>query len=285
MHKGILNTLKTYLDRNRLGELLVLSGAITPHELRYALIHQKATNTPLGRVLVQEDLIRRRQLYAALAHQSALRVLTAAFTITLSMSAFGIKQAQAAGISDIPAQMSLDNVANAAFTPVAYYPSLLGSSERMSGNLKPFTKWTQMFDRFQASMDSSTGRKEIAQLKSDLEPLKGQSLRVMAEQVNAMMNKVPYIEDTKNWGSSDYWETPVEFLSRGGDCEQQCEGHGDESCDHWFLAKYGPRCGPSVGSGSAATCSCRARSAWGGRALARPGACGVRRHRSPTVPG
>ena len=25
--------------------------------------------------------------------------------------------------------------------------------------------------------------------------------------------------DNRNWGKSDYWETPVEFMTRGGDCE------------------------------------------------------------------
>lgn len=219
MHQGILNRLKGYLDRNRLGELLVLSGAITPHQLRYALVQQKATNTPLGHVLMQQEMIRRPDLYQALAQQWTLRALTAAVTIMISMSAFGIKPARAGGIGDIPQQIALANTANAAFTPVAYYPPLFGSAEKMSSNLRPFTKWTQMFDRFQASMSTAEGRREVAALKDDLEPLRGQPLQVMAERVNAIMNKVPYIEDNKNWGTSDYWETPVEFLSRGGDCE------------------------------------------------------------------
>ncbi len=132
---------------------------------------------------------------------------------------WAIKSARAADIGDIPGQVRLASVANAAFTPVAYYPALFGSSERMSSNLKPFTKWTQMFDRFQASMNTNQGQKETAILRDELEPLKGQPLRVMAEKVNAMMNEVPYVEDQANWGVSDYWETPVEFLSRGGDCE------------------------------------------------------------------
>ncbi len=33
------------------------------------------------------------------------------------------------------------------------------------------------------------------------------------------MNKVRYIGDQKNWGKSDYWATPIEFLTYGGDCE------------------------------------------------------------------
>jgi predicted transglutaminase-like cysteine proteinase len=33
------------------------------------------------------------------------------------------------------------------------------------------------------------------------------------------MNEKPYILDNKNWGKSDYWGTPIEFMQRGGDCE------------------------------------------------------------------
>jgi predicted transglutaminase-like cysteine proteinase len=38
--------------------------------------------------------------------------------------------------------------------------------------------------------------------------------------VNCFFNKMSFIEDEKNWGSKDYWATPVEFLrTSGGDCE------------------------------------------------------------------
>lgn len=37
--------------------------------------------------------------------------------------------------------------------------------------------------------------------------------------VNQWANAKPYSEDLANWGVSDYWETPGQFLARGGDCE------------------------------------------------------------------
>jgi predicted transglutaminase-like cysteine proteinase len=37
--------------------------------------------------------------------------------------------------------------------------------------------------------------------------------------VNRWANARPYVEDIVNWGTSDYWETPAQFLSHGGDCE------------------------------------------------------------------
>ena len=37
--------------------------------------------------------------------------------------------------------------------------------------------------------------------------------------VNKQMNKSRYTLDNINWGIDDYWETPGQFLSRSGDCE------------------------------------------------------------------
>ena len=115
MHKGVLKSLRSRLNRNRLGEVLVSGGAITPHQLHYALARQQSTHTPLGSVLLQEQLIGRRHLYRALFEQCAFRILLAAVTLTLSLSAFGVKSARAGSIRDIPAQISLAGVANAAF--------------------------------------------------------------------------------------------------------------------------------------------------------------------------
>lgn len=39
------------------------------------------------------------------------------------------------------------------------------------------------------------------------------------EAVNRWANAKPYIEDWMNWGVSDYWEAPEEFIRRDGDCE------------------------------------------------------------------
>jgi predicted transglutaminase-like cysteine proteinase len=52
-----------------------------------------------------------------------------------------------------------------------------------------------------------------------LENFQGLSLKQMADRVNDMMNERPYISDKRNWGQTDYWATPVEFMKRGGDCE------------------------------------------------------------------
>lgn len=42
---------------------------------------------------------------------------------------------------------------------------------------------------------------------------------------NGFFNQVPYVTDLRNWGSEDYWATPVEMLGTyGGDCEDYSIG-------------------------------------------------------------
>lgn len=37
--------------------------------------------------------------------------------------------------------------------------------------------------------------------------------------VNVLINRWPYRTDMDVWGVMDYWETPVEFFQKSGDCE------------------------------------------------------------------
>jgi len=37
--------------------------------------------------------------------------------------------------------------------------------------------------------------------------------------VNELVNELPFVEDSENWDTGDYWATPSEFYGRGGDCE------------------------------------------------------------------
>jgi len=49
--------------------------------------------------------------------------------------------------------------------------------------------------------------------------------------VNHFLNRIPFIEDQKHWGTEDYWATPAESVaSNGADCE-------DFSIAKYFLLK------------------------------------------------
>ena len=217
-YKGILSGLKARLHRNRLGELLVLDGYLSPEELRYALSVSKSSGDKLGKVLVQEGLVDAVAIRQTLIEQFALRFMTTAAAVFISLSSMGIaKQARASSIKDVPSRMALTT--NSGIEQVAYYPKLFGSTEKKSNSLTAFTKWTGMFARFDAAMNSANGQQAMEDFRSKIEDLKGQPLHKMAAGVNSIVNQVRYVTDNKNYGQNDYWATPVEFFAKGGDCE------------------------------------------------------------------
>jgi predicted transglutaminase-like cysteine proteinase len=221
-YKGVLSGLKARLDQNRLGDLLVQSGLITTIQLREALALQKASGQQLGIVLLQQRLISARTLRYTLAQQISMRFLAALVTIFFSFSSLGgVKTARAGTIKDVPAQLTLvmNSYAQNNYVPINYYPALFGFSEKRSTNLGPFTKWSGMFDSFNKAMIGRDSNADIDEWRASLMPLRGLPLRAMAQKVNEIVNKRPYILDSENWGKTDYWANPVEFLSRGGDCE------------------------------------------------------------------
>ncbi len=216
-NKGVLSGLKARLHKNRLGELLVQGGHLSPTELKSVLTASKAAGSPLGQFLVQEKIVRKNAIRRTLFEQFALRTVLGATTLFISFASFGgVKNARAASIKDVP---SLMKVANASFAPVSHYPKIFGSKEKKSTNLKAFTKWSGMFSRFERSFNSGGDQQIINDIRNKISHMQGQSISSMASQVNNMMNSVQYITDSRNYGQTDYWATPVEFMKRGGDCE------------------------------------------------------------------
>jgi predicted transglutaminase-like cysteine proteinase len=49
--------------------------------------------------------------------------------------------------------------------------------------------------------------------------LRALPLRARIERVNDILNRVPYVPAAVNWHDAAYWETPYEFLARGGQCQ------------------------------------------------------------------
>jgi predicted transglutaminase-like cysteine proteinase len=207
------------MHKNRLGELLVLDGFISPQELQHALATSKSTGKPLGRVLVQSNLIDYDVIRQTLVEQFMLRFMMAVLTVFMSFAgmAGGVKTARAASIKDVPARVAFQQAA--AYAPVSQYPKLFGSVEKQSSSLTAFTKWISMFDRFDAALNTADGQNTMNGFKAQLEFLRGLPMNKMLTGVNDIVNRVPYINDVNIYGKSDYWATPIEFLKNGGDCE------------------------------------------------------------------
>jgi predicted transglutaminase-like cysteine proteinase len=215
--KGIFSKIKARFRKNRLGELLVLAGVLSPQELHQALNKSKERGVQLGHILIEDNLVSKNTIRRTLFEQFALRCTMTAVAIFITAASMGFaKQARAGQVQDVPSRISL---VQESFSKASYHPKLFGSKEKRSTSLKAFTKWTGMFDRFSAALNSTSGQQEIRELQSNLQALKGLPLNQMAAKVNDMMNAKRYITDAKNYGQNDYWATPVEFLQRGGDCE------------------------------------------------------------------
>ena len=76
-----------------------------------------------------------------------------------------------------------------------------------------------MFNRFERQLKQDSKARVVREWQQNLNDMQGLGLKAMADRVNDLVNEKRYILDSKNWGKSDYWATPVEFLERGGDCE------------------------------------------------------------------
>lgn len=200
---------------------MVQKGLINPDELKLALRQQKQEGKPLGTVLLQLNMLSKTDLYGTLAQQWSIRCLAASATLVIGLSSFGLtaKNARAGNMKDVPAQLSLTSQANTAFTSISTYPALYGTNEKRSRNIKPFTKWTSMFARLDVAIQQSSNEPVIQNWKNEIAGYQGMPLDEMAERVNSYINKTSYITDSRNWGQTDYWATPVEFFKRGGDCE------------------------------------------------------------------
>jgi len=82
-----------------------------------------------------------------------------------------------------------------------------------------FPKWRGLLGRYvedKLKCETAACGKEWRAL---IERLRGQERMVQLRTLNQALNKKRYVDDLTNWNKPDYWETPFQFLRRGGDCE------------------------------------------------------------------
>ncbi len=221
---GIFKIFKSFLHHNRVGDILVLTGKITPAQLGQVLREERNCRNcknELGQALITRGLISAEELRFALFKQKFIRTAIATCAVFISLSGGAVKTAKASGIKDVPGKIRIvkASASSKADGSLGVYPALFGYGEQRSEELDAFTKWSEMFKRFENTLINGTGDREITKLQSDLRRLENASMVEKVVAVNKMMNKVPYITDSTNWGKSDYWATPVEFMRNGGDCE------------------------------------------------------------------
>ena len=108
------------------------------------------------------------------------------------------------------------------------YPPLFGTDEKMFPDSSGFPKWTEMFQhmvRDEAVHVTPCRREqglnicEVDRWKTFIETQRGQPVLDALDNVNRFMNSYRYVLDIVNYGIEDYWATPHEHVSHGGDCE------------------------------------------------------------------
>jgi predicted transglutaminase-like cysteine proteinase len=104
-------------------------------------------------------------------------------------------------------------------SPSVSYPNLFGSNETRYEDLRPFTKWSGVLARFGHDFRKSEKQATTQRWLNFLNAAAELDHDDQVTAVNTYMNKIKFISDQDNYGRSDHWATPMQFLARGGDCE------------------------------------------------------------------
>ncbi|NBV54194.1 MAG: hypothetical protein EBR79_00545 [Proteobacteria bacterium] len=101
---------------------------------------------------------------------------------------------------------------------------LFGMIEIQMDRIESIPKWVRALERIRAENMFGLCKRGDCPAKRDawyaeLAEWRGMSAEEQMVRVNRWVNRFDYITDDDNWGMSDYWETPGEFIQRSGDCE------------------------------------------------------------------
>ena len=107
------------------------------------------------------------------------------------------------------------------------HPALFGSQELRSADLSLFPKWRGALARHFADYGllggpcsaASFNLCHLAEWTRFLDGLRGAARMHQVRAVNDFLNRRGYVIDPHNYGVSDYWASPRQFLSLDGDCE------------------------------------------------------------------
>lgn len=218
LHGNFIRSVGRNIRSYKLGDLLVSSGLISSCQLEKALKVQKDTGGKLGKILIEQEALSAVQLYRKLAEQWCIKASTAGVALMMQVMTPAPASADN-GTNNVRVASAFTSAAVRTIRPDTGYPGLFGSSEVKSNGVSMFPKWTSVMSRFEDQMKSQSGSATVRNWKAQLAGLEGMSRGQQIEEVNRYINNVRYIEDSRNYGKSDQWSTPIEFLTRGGDCE------------------------------------------------------------------
>ena len=106
-------------------------------------------------------------------------------------------------------------------------PLLFGTTRTAHADLTPFPQWTGSLERYYRGRSQVIGACRatafngchMQRWKAMLAEVSSETRQRQLNLVNRYMNKHRYIVDPINWGVTEYWAVPQEFLRKFGDCE------------------------------------------------------------------
>ena len=105
--------------------------------------------------------------------------------------------------------------------PTAPRAGLFGTEEVYSSDNAAFTKWNGMLARHRAQLaeTESCDGCAAAEWHELVARLSSLPFHAKLEAVNTALNRLSYVTSMRNWGETNHWETPLEFLRKGGQCQ------------------------------------------------------------------
>jgi predicted transglutaminase-like cysteine proteinase len=106
---------------------------------------------------------------------------------------------------------------------------LFGTLEFKAASLAAIPQWIELLARIEteraryAACDddvNACNSQRLLAWRAKVKALEGRVAQAQLDEINRFANEIaPYLTDSDNYGVSDYWATPLEFLQRDGDCE------------------------------------------------------------------
>lgn len=217
---GILSHLHSLIRHNSLGDLLVRAGYLSPLQMRGLLKSQNSTSARLGQLAIRAGYVRPHHIVYLLFKQRAIRIFATFITLFVSVLSFSSSKSRAGSLKDIPALVQVSHTPDyQRFEYISKHPEIFEMDEIKSTDLSAFKKWISMFNRFESQLSDNSSENKVKELQDALKEFQNLESVTMIRKVNDLFNSVNYINDKDNWGRSDYWATPIEFMRKGGDCE------------------------------------------------------------------
>jgi predicted transglutaminase-like cysteine proteinase len=103
-----------------------------------------------------------------------------------------------------------------------------GTDEIFSADLLPFARWTNVVRRTAlqdveqqrlCGLDAADPACVLPRWEALVAELRKLPMRERITRANKVLNRQPYVLAGTNWHDPTHWETPFEFLAKGGQCE------------------------------------------------------------------